>query len=158
MGRGYWVIVASLLIAATLAVLPLPAWLMWARPEWLALILIYWSIALPHRVGVLTAAVTGLGLDLLEGAPMGQNALALILVASLCGVLYHRMRVFSLWQQAGTVFLLVGSYQLVCQWLQSVEGVALRTSMILLPALTSALLWPLVLHTLRGLRRYFRVE
>ncbi len=158
MGRGYWVIIVSLLCASVLAVLPLPAWLMWARPEWVVLVLIYWFIALPHRVGVVTAAVAGLGLDLLEGAPMGQNAIALVLVALLCGSLYRRLRVFGLWQQAGTVFLLVGSYQLVCQWVQSVEGVALRTFLILLPALTSALLWPPVLHTLRGMRRYFRVE
>ena len=45
---------AILLVAGVLTVLPLPGWLQWGRPEWVALILIYWCIALPHRVGIAT--------------------------------------------------------------------------------------------------------
>ena len=50
--RGYWVILLTFTLAYVLAVLPLPQWLMWARPEWVALALVYWTIALPHRVGI----------------------------------------------------------------------------------------------------------
>ncbi len=49
-GSGYFVILLTFLVAAVLSVLPLPEWLQWARPEWLTLTLIYWCIALPHRV------------------------------------------------------------------------------------------------------------
>jgi rod shape-determining protein MreD len=68
---GYWVILVSLLCAYILAVLPLAPWAGWLRPEWLLLTLTYWVIALPHRVGLVTAAVAGLAMDVLEGAVLG---------------------------------------------------------------------------------------
>ncbi|MBA6413005.1 rod shape-determining protein MreD [Parahaliea sp. F7430] len=155
--QGYWVVMASLFVAAVLAVLPLPPWLAWGRPEWLALVLIYWCIALPQRIGVVVALLSGLAMDVLEGAVLGQNAFALSVLALLSVALYQRLRVFSLWQQAGIVFLLIGIHQLICQWVQNLQGIGERSLLFLLPALTSALLWPLVLFLLRGLRRHFRV-
>jgi rod shape-determining protein MreD len=155
--HAYWVIIASFLAAYVLAVLPMPQWLLWVRPEWVALVLIYWTIALPHRVGILTGLALGILLDALEGAALGQNAFALVVVALLSLTLYQRLRVFSVLQQAGTVFVLVGINQLVCQWVQNLEGVGNPDLLFLLPAVSSALLWPFVLHTLRSVRRYFMV-
>ena len=156
--QGYWVILLSFLVAYVLAVLPLPQWLLWARPEWVALAVIYWTIALPHRVGLATALLLGVGLDVLEGAVIGQNAFALVVVALLSLVLYQRLRVYSLVQQAGVVFVLIGINQLICQWVQNLEGVGAPTLLFLLPAFSSALLWPVVLQILRGLRRHYRVN
>jgi rod shape-determining protein MreD len=155
--HAYWVILLTFLAAYVLAVLPLPQWLQWGRPQWVTLVLIYWALALPHRVGIVTALCLGIGLDVLEGATMGQNAFALVVVALLCLALYQRLRVFSLWQQAGVVFVLVGIDQLVCQWVQNLEGVGARSPLFLLPAVASALLWPFVLQLLRGLRRHYMV-
>ena len=156
--QGYWVILLSFVAAYVLAVLPLPQWLLWGRPEWLALTLIYWTIALPHRVGIMTGLLLGVGLDVLEGAVLGQNAFALVVVALLSLTLYQRLRVYGLWQQAGVVFVLIGINQLICQWVQNLQGVGARSLLFLLPAVSSALLWPVVLHTLRGLRRHYRVS
>ncbi len=155
--RGYGVILLTFLAAYVLALVPLPPWAQWARPEWVALTLIYWTIALPHRVGVLTGLGLGVGLDVLEGAVLGQNAFALVVVALLSFSLYQRLRVYSLSQQAGVVFVIIGVNQLVCQWVQNLEGAGARGLFFLLPAFSSALLWPVILHTLRGLRRYYRV-
>ncbi len=155
--RGYGVILLTFLATYLLAVLPLPLWLQWGRPEWLALCLIYWCIALPQRVGIATGFFLGLGLDVLEGAILGQNAFALVVVALLALLLYQRLRVYSLWQQAGVVFVLVGINQLICQWVQNLQGVGATTFLFLLPALSSALLWPVVLQVLRGVRRGYEV-
>jgi rod shape-determining protein MreD len=157
-GHGYGVIILTFLVAYVLAVIPLPPWLQWGRPEWVALTLIYWCIALPHRVGITTGLALGVGLDVLEGSMLGQNAFALVVVALLSLILYQRLRVYSLWQQAGVVFMLVGINQLICQWVQNLEGVSALPRLFLLPAFSSALLWPLVLHILRGLRRHYRVS
>jgi len=156
--HGYWVILLSFLVAYVLAVLALPQWLLWGRPEWVALAVIYWTIALPHRVGIATALLLGIGLDVLEGAVIGQNTFALVVVALLSLVLYQRLRVYSLVQQAGVVFVLIGINQLICQWVQNLEGVGAPTLLFLLPAFSSALLWPVVLLILRGLRRHYRVN
>lgn len=155
--HGYWVILSSFLLALVLAVMPLPHWLLWGRPEWVALVLIYWCIALPHRVGVALALVLGVLLDVLEGAVLGQNAFSLAVVALLAAALYQRLRLFSLWQQCGVVFVLVGINQLICQWVQNLEGAGAQSLLFLLPALSSALLWPAVLQVLRTARRYYRV-
>jgi rod shape-determining protein MreD len=156
-GLGYAVILLTFIVAYVLSVLPLPAWLQWARPAWVALTLIYWCIALPQSVGIATGLIAGVGLDVLQGSALGQNALALVVVALLSLILYQRLRVYSLWQQAGVVFILVGINQLICQWVQNIEGVSVLPRLFLLPALSSALLWPVVLHLLRGLRRNYRV-
>ena len=156
--QGYAVILLSFVAAYVLAVMPFPLWALWARPEWVALTLIYWTIALPHRVGIVTGLLLGVGLDVLEGAVIGQNAFALTVVALLSFILYQRLRVYSLIQQSAVVFVLVGINQLVCQWVQNLEGAGARSLLFLLPAFSSALLWPVVLHVLRGLRRYYRVS
>jgi rod shape-determining protein MreD len=155
--NAYWVIIVSFLVAFVLAVVPLPEWLLWGRPEWVALTLIYWVIALPHRVGMVTAVLLGIILDVLEGAVMGQNAFALAVVALMSLTLYQRLRVFSLLQQAGVVFVLIGIHQLVSHWVQNLEGAGAGSGLFLLPAFSSAVLWPVVLHTLRSLRRRYRV-
>jgi len=157
-GRGYGVIVLTFVVAYVLAVIPFPPWLQWARPEWVTLTLIYWCIALPQRVGMTTGLVLGVGLDVLDGSILGQNALALVVVAFLSLILYQRLRVYSLWQQAGVVFMLVGINALLCQWVQNLQGLSALPRLFLLPAFSSALLWPVVLHVLRGLRRRYRVS
>jgi rod shape-determining protein MreD len=156
--HAYWLIVASFFCALVLAVLPMPAWLTWGRPEWVALVLVYWVIALPHRVGLVTALGLGLLLDIAEGAVLGQNAFALVVLALLSLLLYQRLRVFSVIQQSAVVFVLVGINQMICQWVQNLEGAGAITLLFLLPAFSSALVWPFVLHLLRGLRRSFRVS
>ncbi|MEH6635749.1 MAG: rod shape-determining protein MreD [Halioglobus sp.] len=155
--QGFGVILLTFIAAYVLAVLPLPQWLLWGRPEWVALTLIYWTIALPHRVGIVTSLALGVGLDVLEGAVLGQNAFALVVVALLSLTLYQRLRVYSVLQQAGVVFVLIGINQLICQWVQNLEGAGANSLLFLLPALSSALLWPVVLHSLRALRRHYRV-
>lgn len=156
-GQGYGVILLTFLGAYLLAVLPMPQWLLWARPEWVALTLVYWVIALPHRVGIASALLLGVGLDLLEGALLGQNAFALVVVATLSQVLYQRLRLYSLWQQSAVIFVLVGINQLICQWVQNLQGVGAQSLLFLLPAVSSALLWPVVLLVLRSLRRTYQV-
>jgi rod shape-determining protein MreD len=155
--RGGWIIMVSLAVALWLSILPLPEWARWARPEWVALVLIYWVIALPQRVGVGMAWLTGLVLDLVEGAPLGENALALAVIAYLALILYQRLRMYAAWQQAGVIFVLIGINQLLCHWVQTMTARVVPTLMFLLPALVSALLWPSVLLLLRYIRRRYRV-
>jgi rod shape-determining protein MreD len=155
--NGLWAIVGTFLVAYLFAVYPLPGWLVWARPECVALVLIYWVVALPQRIGVLTAFLVGVVLDILEGAVLGQNALALSFVAFLAFILYQRLRVFNLWQQAAVVFMLLGLNQLLVQWVQNATSQGAQSMSFLMPALMGALLWPGVFIVLRHVRRRYRV-
>ena len=81
--HGGWIILGTLVLAALFTVLPLPDWLEAYRPEWVALVVIYWVVALPDRIGLFSAWIAGFFMDVLEGSLLGLNALALALVAYL---------------------------------------------------------------------------
>lgn len=143
----------TLVISLCLQVMPLPdAWLMW-RPDWLALALAYWCITAPQRVGVFHGFACGLLLDLIEGAPLGQNALTLSLLTYLCLLLYQRLRAYSIWQQAVMLFVLLGLIQLVEQWLRTIFGPVSIHLEFLLPALIGGALWPWLFTMMQVLRR-----
>ena len=73
----YLVIYVSLMVALILMILPLPDWAQMYRPNWMALVLIYWSMALPQRVGLWFAFFCGIVLDTSLGTLLGQHTLAL---------------------------------------------------------------------------------
>lgn len=155
--RGGGIIVLSFVVALMLTVMPLPYWADIVRPAWAAMVLIYWCLALPERVGVGVGWTTGLLLDVLQGTLLGQYALALAIVAYLTLKLHRRVRVFPLWQQAVTVLMLVVLEQLLVLWIKGITGQSPNVWLYLLPAATSTLLWPWVFVIMRNLRRHFRV-
>lgn len=155
--HGGWVIVLSFVAAMALTILPLPDWALLFRPEWTALVLIYWCLALPERVGVGIAWLAGLLMDVLKGGLMGEHALGLTVVAFLTLKLHQRIRVYPMWQQALSVLVLLALYQLVLLWINGIIGRPARTWLYWAPSITGTLLWPAVFLILRGLRRRFRV-
>ena len=157
--HSIWVIFLSLFIAYLLAIVPFPEWAMNYRPEWVPIVLIYWVIALPYRVGIGSAFVAGLVLDVLEGSTLGVNALALVVVAYVALSLHQRMRMFSALQQSGLVLALVGLNLMLCNWLQILTGQSVPSNlMFLMAALTSAVIWPSLFQLLRKIRRSFHVH
>ncbi len=132
----------TLLLALCLQVMPLAeGWQIW-RPDWLGLMLIYWCMAAPARVGVFHGFVLGILLDLIEGAPLGQNALTLSLLAFLSALISPRFRTYSLVQQALLILVLLGLVQLVEQWLRTLFGPFSMHLAFLIPSLIGAALWP----------------
>ena len=157
--RGMWVVFVTFVIALMLAVVPMPDTFQWGRPEWVALVLIFWSLTCPHRVGVFVAWLAGLAVDILEGGLLGQNALALTIISYLTLVLHLRLRMYPAWQQAITVFILVGISQVIVRLIDGQIGkVQSPGVMFLLPSLVSALIWPWVSVSLHAVRRVFHVR
>lgn len=159
--RGLWVIVLSFLAAFVLSVVTLPDFVpevfSYGRPEWVALVLFYWVLALPHRVGVAVGWFSGLILDVIEGTLLGQHALSFVLVAYIAVSLYQRLRMFPVWQQALIVFATVGLAQLLRLGIESIAGDSPWSYLYLLSSVVSALLWPWVFLGLRFLRHRFNV-
>ncbi len=158
-GNGLWVVSLSFLLAYLLAVIPFPDWAMNYRPEWVPMVLIYWVMALPYRIGIGSAWFAGLILDVLEGSILGLNALSLVIIAYVTLSLHQRLRMFSSLQQSGLVLALVGLNLVVCHWLQIMTQQTVASNlMFLMAALTSAVIWPSVFHLLRRVRRGFAVR
>jgi rod shape-determining protein MreD len=156
--QGGWFILLSFLAAYILTILPLPAWLQQARPDWVALVLVYWCIATPQRVGVGVGWISGLLQDAVQSSLLGQHALAYAALAYLTLKLHQRFRVFPLWQQALSIMLLLLLTRLVVLWSNSFVGRPLLVMDYWLGALTGAARWPLVFLFMRNLRRGFSVR
>lgn len=155
--RAGWVILASFLIALMLDFIPLPADVARVRPQITALVLIYWVMALPRRVGVGFGWMAGLMLDVGRATLLGQHALAFALMAFLTMQTHQRLRVFPLWQQSVSVLVILLVGELLVAWTSGVSGYPRGDHWYLLSPFTSTLLWPWAFVILRDLRRHYRV-
>jgi rod shape-determining protein MreD len=139
--RQWWMSILSLVATLALASMPLPDAVAPLRPDWVAVVLLYWSLMAPRHFSLLTAFWMGIALDTLTGALLGQNALALLVIVYLAEKFHLRLRVFPLSQLAITVLLLLGLYEFVLFW---IDGIAGRTVPLVerwVPPLTGTLVW-----------------
>lgn len=156
--RNGWVIWFSLALALLLSVAPMPEFMAIGRPLWVALLLTYWVLAVPSRVGMVTAWVFGLLSDVLNGTLLGQSALVLTLIIFLVLTLHRRLQMFPMWQQSLVLLVVFGLAQLVQLWLNALTGNRQPTLEFVFPAVVSALLWPWVYAVLRGVQQRFGVH
>ena len=121
------------------------------------MVLIYWCMALPHRVGIGAGWLVGLGLDVIRGALLGQHALALAAVAYLTLQTYQRIRIFPPWRQAFSVLVFLSIQQILIFWINGVIGYPPRDGWYLAPAIGGMVCWPVLFVVLRDVRRHFQV-
>jgi rod shape-determining protein MreD len=155
--RGRLVILATVCVAMLLAILPMPDWARPFRPQWVTLVMLYWAIALPHRVGVGSGFLAGIVLDVLTGTLLGQHALGLSVVVFIAIQLHQRIRVFPFWQQSLGILVLLTVEHLLALWvIGATRGDAPGLVYWTVP-LIGAVLWPWIFVTLRKVRRHFKV-
>ena len=153
-----WVVLLSFFLAYLLAVVPFPEWAMNYRPQWVVVVLIYWVMALPYRVGIGFAWIAGLLMDVLDGSLLGLNALAFATIAYITLSLHQRLRMFSLLQQSGVILAFAGLHLLMTHWMKIAANQAVASDMFfLMGALSSAFIWPWLFLLLRQMRRGFAV-
>jgi len=152
-----WVIPATFLAAYVFISFPIsPQWRGYS-PDWVTLVLIYWCMAAPQRVGVGAAWLVGLGLDLLTFGLVGSHALTKTVIAFLVGRVALRLRAYPVWQQTAFIpimlaiettilvtieYLLDGYWGGIFSWKALAVGFAV---------------WPLVFLILRRCRRWGRL-
>lgn len=145
-------IVVSIFFAMCLRIVPLPPELAVFNPDWVLLVLIYWSLAVPERVGIFHAWSFGLLTDVLTGRLFGQYALAYSLVIFLCLKFHKRLRQFPLLQQELFIFFCLLLSQLLLFLIKNLQHPAQLHGTFWLPVLTGTLAWPLVFTLLRFVR------
>ncbi len=153
--KGGIIVILTFAVAMLMDVIPLPHIIDVFTPDWIVLVLIYWVMAMPNRIGVFSGWLLGLFVDVLTGTLFGINALSLALVAFLIQVLYHRLRIFPRWKQAINVAVIVGIHRLLVLNLSGlVEPFSYEFSY-WLPLISAAAFWPWVFILLRDVRRKF---
>ena len=145
-------VIITLVVGLMLSIMPLPAVIAAFRPDWLALLLIFWAMQLPRTWSVGSAWIVGVVLDVSYGTLLGQHALALCVVVFVTVRFHLLMRVFPLSQLTATVFALLALYQFILFWINGVAGVTAPSIAYWGPVLSGTLLWPFVFLFLSGVR------
>lgn len=151
--HGGSVIIISIVFAMVLTLLPISDFLRFVRPEWVLMVLIYWAMALPNRVGIGIAWLVGLLMDMMLGGALGVLALAYALVIYVILRFHLQIRQYPLWQQAFSLLLFISLVNIIVVLMTPVT-MGLN---VWLPAIISTLLWPVMYIFLRAVRRGFHV-
>ena len=146
-------IAVTFVVAIVLMLMPLPDWARPFRPEWIALALIYWSMAFPKNIGVGIAWALGLCVDVIQGALLGQHALGFAITAYIVIRFHARIRNYPLHQQAMFVGMILLPYMSISLWILGILGEDPKSWLYWAPVLTSVIIWPWVYLVLRAIRK-----
>ena len=132
----------SLVVALMLSMLPLGriAWL----PDFVALALVFWSIHQPHRIGMGSAFVMGLLVDVHQSAMLGQHALAYTLLCFMALIVHRRLVWFSVFSQAVQIFPMFAIAHALELLARLIAGGVFPGYDIMLAPVIEAALWPIV--------------
>lgn len=134
-----WFIGLSLLLALLLNFLPTSNW--YGVPDWVALVLAFWSVRENRRVGMGTGFILGLAMDVADASLMGQHALAYVLVAYGASSLARRILWFPLGQQALHILPLLLLAQLSQLVVRAISGGELPGLAYFIGPFASSVLW-----------------
>ncbi|HVF33993.1 MAG TPA: rod shape-determining protein MreD [Candidatus Saccharimonadia bacterium] len=148
-GLTFW---GSVALALVLTLMPLPDALRAAKPFWVAIVVIYWALESPERMGLGRAFALGLVADLLTGSLLGEQALRLVVLAFITLRLRSRLRFFPMPQQTLAVLALLFNDRVVMLMIRSfTESAPVGLAHVAGP-IAGALLWPWLFLLLDGLR------
>jgi rod shape-determining protein MreD len=132
----------TLLVAFALNLLPLGR--QPAIPDFLALVLVFWNVHQPRRVGVGVAFVFGLLMDVHAGALLGQHALAYTVLSFVAITIHRRLLWFGVVEQAVQIVPVFYAAHLLTLVVRLMAGDMFPGWWYFLAPAFEALLWPVV--------------
>lgn len=153
------IILLTLLVGLISQIMPWASSLYLFKPNWLLLILAYWILALPHRVGIGTAFIIGIILDLFLGTVLGVHAFIFSLIAYLILFRFQLLRNFAFWQQSFIIFGLSVLYHVLLFLFELAiyQSITMSPTFFISSAI-DALLWTWIFLLLRLIRRRFAIS
>tara|TARA_X000000368_G_scaffold343683_1_gene282331 strand:+ start:1889 stop:2392 length:504 start_codon:yes stop_codon:yes gene_type:complete len=129
------------------------------KPLLTLLVLIYWNMALPDKVGIFEALFFGIIMDILNGSILGLHGLLFVLITYICQRFFYQFRVSPIWQQSVILFFLFFIFKMAFSFdyfnvrlgLNVSDGFYLINTFLF--ALVSSLFWIPTFFLLRELRR-----
>jgi len=132
----------SIFIAILLNLLP------WGRmigvPDFVALVLVFWGVHQPRKVGIGTAFCLGLLMDVHDATLLGENALAYTLLSYFAIMMHRRVLWFPLSTQAMHVLPLLLLAQGIQFLVRFIVSGKFPGWLFFIESLVAAILWPLV--------------
>jgi rod shape-determining protein MreD len=130
----------SLCVAMAFNMLP------WGRaagvPDFLAVVLVFWNVHQPRRVGVGSAFAMGLIIDVHQGALLGQHALAYTLLSFFAITVHRRLLWFTVPSQAVQIVPLFVAAHVVSLLVRMIAGAGFPGWTLIIAPVLEALLWP----------------
>jgi rod shape-determining protein MreD len=140
-------------LLAALAFNMLPLGRQPALPDLLAVVLVFWNVHQPRRVGVGVAFVFGLLIDVHHGALLGQHALAYTLLSFVAITIHRRLLWFGLPEQTLQIAPLFFAAHAVSLAVRLAAGDMFPGWELLLAPLLETLLWPVAVLLLLAPQR-----
>ncbi len=131
----------SLLVALLLNMVPLGR--QPAMPDALAVVLMFWNVHQPRRVGMGVAFLLGLAMDVNQGALLGQHAMAYTLLSYVAVSIHRRLLWFGVFEQALQILPVFIGMHLVSLAIRMVAGDSFPGWPLVLAPAFEAMLWPL---------------
>jgi rod shape-determining protein MreD len=132
----------SLMLAFILNLMPWGSWV--GVPDFVALVLVFWSIHQPRKVGIGVAFFMGLLMDVHNASLLGENALSYTLLSYFAIMIHRRVLWFPLRTQALHVLpllLIMQTVQAAVRWMVSAK---MPGWAYFIGSFTSTALWPVV--------------
>jgi len=133
---------SSLLLAMVVNMLPLgrTPWM----PDLLAIVLVFWSVHQPLRVGIGAAFAFGIAMDVHQASLLGQHALAYTVLSYFAITMHRRLLWFTVPSQAVQVLPLFAAAHAIELAIRMVAGGVFPGVSLLLAPVIESLLWPVV--------------
>jgi len=138
-----WYVVISFTIALTLNFIPLQSFALVIRPDFVALIILYWSINQPQQFGMGVAFFLGLMMDVHHAGILGHHALVYCVIVSIASVSRRRIKIFGLVQQTPQVFLILIITQGLFVFIALLNDANMPDWQYFLGSLSGSILWPI---------------
>ena len=132
----------SLLGAFMLNLLPWGHWV--GVPDFVALVLVFWGIHQPRKVGIGIAFFMGLMMDVHDSTLLGENALAYTLLSYLAIMIHRRVLWFPVLTQALHVFPLLLATQVVQLVVRFIVSRKFPGWELLVESVIAVALWPII--------------
>lgn len=149
----FLVLVFIFVVAFVLEIMPWPIGFQGLRPAWVALVLIYWALAIPNKISVGSAFLAGIIWDVILGSILGVHALVLSVAVYFIAKYHLILRNLSLWLQGVLVIIYVALIRFSVFLVEFVLHSAEFNTQELFGALISGILWPWVFLLMRHIRR-----
>lgn len=144
-------IALTLIVAVLLEMVPMGRHA--GAPDLVALVLAFWNVHQPLRIGVGVGFVLGLVMDVQQGAVLGQHALAYTLLSYGALMIHRRLLWFSLPAQALQILPVFALAHLVALLARLAVGGMFPGWWWLAAPAAEALLWPVVVWLLLAPQR-----
>lgn len=133
-------------------IVPQPMWMIYAKPQWVFVVLLFWLIQAPNKIGPTIAWLIGLYVDLLMGDVLGEHAFVFVIFAYFLQRFLRVFQAMPLWQQVLSVGF-ASALNVTAQYVfMKFSGVSLFNWHMFLPVVANMVIWPWLYFLCRDVR------